>query len=143
MENNSESIYSTDANKKNKTATIMKIKFNEWPTVIRFFAPQIYKYQLKTFVFPALFLLYLGFYCSRLWWKETEFDFFERGGVLAGVVLLILTIFQIGSYLWIKKNSSLDLIPPNQSKTNKLLMILFFVILPLIVCLFPLISYFK
>ena len=59
------------------------------------------------------------------------------------VVLIALAIFQIGSYYWIKKNSSMDEIPFGVTNKYKIFGLMIFVILPIVVLIFSLIMQFN
>ena len=122
---------------KRKSIT-MKTEYENWPPLIRFFSPQIYRYNLKTFITPLIIILLLILYYSRTWYKGEELDITWKLGLILGIVLILLTVFQLRTFFWIKKNSSLQQIPSTIKQKNKILTLFVFLFLPVVLMILSL-----
>ena len=117
---------------------IMKIEYENWPPFIRFFSPQIYRYNLKTFIPPLIIILFMILYYSRTWYKGDELDITWKLGLILGIGLILLTVFQLRTYFWIKKNSSLQQIPSTIKQKNRILTLFVFLFLPVVLTILSL-----
>ena len=116
----------------------MKIEYENWPPFIRFFSPQIYRYNLKTFIPPLIIILFMILYYSRTWYKGDELDITWKLGLILGIGLILLTVFQLRTYFWIKKNSSLQQIPSTIKQKNRILTLFVFLFLPVVLTILSL-----
>lgn len=110
---------------------MMKTDCENWPSIIRFFSPQIRSYNLRIFIAQFGFICFATLFYSRSLLRGDELDFTWRFGMLASIGLAILTLFQLGSFYWIQKYGSFEQIPSEVNKENFYITMSIFIVIPI------------